>query len=113
MNKTTKYNGQVVPTNAYLRSELRKAGIPVFQENRHSTRVGTVNSNRRKTSVNHISGVEAFQYSANPSVLIRWSNGWNSDGHDFTKEQTDAFVAQAIQIALALGFEVRNAKFGA
>ena len=114
MNKTVKYNGQYVPTNAYLRSELRKAGVPTFREIRgKSYKVGYVHSNRRKSSVKHVSGIEAVQYSENPSVLIRWTDGWKSEGHDFTTEQIDAFVAQAIEIALSLGFEVRNSKVGA
>lgn len=114
MNRTVKYNGEWVPTNSYLRSELRKAGIPVFREIRHSAgRIGTVHSNRRKSSIKHNSGIEAIQYSENPSVLIQWSDGWKSTGHDFTPDQIQSFISKAIEIAQSLGFQVRNTKVGA
>jgi len=114
MNKTVFYNGSHVPTNAYLRSELRKAGIPVFREIKKSGgRVGYVHSNRRKSTTKHIPGIEAQQYSQNPSVLIQWTDGWKSEGHEYTLEQRQVFVAQAIEIAKSLGFEVRNMEVNA
>lgn len=109
MNRTVRYNGQSVPTNSLLRSELRKAGIPVFSETRRTVgRVGYVHSNRRKVRTTHKSGIEAIQYSLNPSVLIQWNDGWNTTGHDFTAEQISSFITKSIEIAKSLGFEVRN-----
>lgn len=107
MNKTIIYNGRTVPTNAYLRSELRKAGIPVYRKiTKSAGRVGYVHSNRRKVSTNFISGVEAFQYSENPRITLRWSDGWKSVDHDFSIDQINNFIDQAINIAISMGFEI-------
>lgn len=114
MNKVVWYNGNAVPTNAYLRSELRKAGIPVHREIRKSAgKVGYVRSYRRKFSTKHISGIEAQQYTENPVVLIQWTDGWASEGHNYTEDQINNFITRAIEIALLLGFQVRNTKVGA
>lgn len=108
MNAVVRVGNKLVTSNAALRAELRKAGIPVFRQSSQTVgRVGTANSSRRKVRTTFVTGIEAVQYGEGAPVKIEFSTGWTNN-NEFTPEQIADFIARSIEIAKSLGFVVRN-----